>query len=150
MLSAVHILCPWAMVSIRRLFQLPTPPLPFLRFSPGLFVVLQGIPTLLTFICSDQIIAKNKNNKKIILFSTCCSLVLILLFCKYAFLRGLLQLCHQETTNSFIFAYMHSFLFGLSSNNIAQKNSWPWFKNYRLLLFLQFPRKLRSWLILTP
>ena len=54
------------------------------------FVAFQEIPTLLTLICSGQIITKkNKNNKKIILFSTCCWSVLILLFCVYVFLRVL-------------------------------------------------------------
>ena len=52
--------------------------------------------------------------------------------------------CYHEITfmNSFIFAYMHSFLFGLSWHNHV--------KNYRLLLFFRFPRKLSSRLILPP
>ena len=31
------------------------------------------------------------------------------------------QFCHHETTNSFIFAYIYSFLFDLSSNHVVQK-----------------------------
>ena len=45
--------------------------------------------------------------------------VLIFLLCVYVFVRVLFQFCHHETMNSFIFAYMHSFLFGLSSNHVV-------------------------------
>ena len=45
--------------------------------------------------------------------------VLIFLFCVYVFVRVLFQFCHHETMNSFKFAYMHSFLFGLSSNHVV-------------------------------
>ena len=34
-----------------------------------------------------------------------------------------LQFCHHETTNIFIFAYIHSYLFDLSSNQLVQKKN---------------------------
>ena len=51
---------------------------------------------------------------------------------------------YHETTfmNSFIFPYIHSFLFGVSWCNHV--------KNYRVLSLFQFPRKLSTRLILPP
>ena len=47
------------------------------------------------------------------------------------------QFCHHETMNSLMSAYMRNFLFVLSSNHVAQqKNSCPWFENFKLLFFV--------------
>ena len=63
------------------------------------FVAFQEIPTLLTLICSGQIITKkNKNNKKIILFSTCCWSVLILLFYCFCFAYVFLRVLFHSST----------------------------------------------------
>ena len=43
MLFALDVLCLWAMVSIKRLFQLSPLHPPLTRFSPGFFVVIQAI-----------------------------------------------------------------------------------------------------------
>ena len=87
------------------------------RFSSGLFVALQEILYWPCFVLIRLQKIMHFQNKTIL--STYCWSILILLFC--VFLRVLLShLCYHETINNLlIFAYMHSFLFGLPSNHVA-------------------------------
>ena len=94
---------------------------------PQLFVYCLTRNTLLTFFYSDeQCTLKVKQ-----ISSTYCWLVLILLLCVCVSSGAFSHLCHHETTNTFIFVYMQSFLFGLSWHNPVE--------NYRLSLFFGFP-----------
>ena len=95
--------------------------------------------TLSNFFCSYQIIAKIMHfQSKINFFFRliagrfwfCCCVCMCFLG------RDFSQFCHHETAVSSICAYIRSFLLDLSSNHVAwQNNSWPWFENYKLLLF---------------
>ena len=86
------------------------PPLPPTRFSPVLFVVLQErlyqpVSSYLTDYCKKKCIFKVRQN---------FSYNLLLVDFDFA----VLCLCvSQGAFSRFLFAYMHSFLFGLSSNH---------------------------------
>ena len=106
--------------------------------------------TLSIRFCSDHIITKNiafSEWNNFFLWTYCWS-VLILLYCVTMYFLGHFAIMKLWIA---LFAYMHSHLFGLSSNHVVyQTNSWPWFKNYKLLLFFRFLRKLTSRLTLPP
>ena len=119
-------------------------------FPPFSFLYCLSRNTLfINLFCSDEL----KKKKQISSFNFNCWFILtfffllldlILLFCIYVSWGAFLHFGYHEITfmNSFLFAYMHSFLFGVSWRNHV--------KNYRLLLFFQFPRKLSTRLILPP
>ena len=75
-------------------------------------------------------------------FSAYCWSVLILLFWLYVFLRTLFHI--SVIIKLRIASCLHICIASyLASHQIMwhkQKNSWPWFENYKLLLFLRFPR----------
>ena len=104
------------MVSIRRLLQLFPQPLSITRFSPGLLVVLQEIvyqPSF-PFIRLLQEIMHFKS-KTIFFFQLVAGWFWFCCFLCICFLVGAFsQSGHHETTSSFIFAFMYSFLFDLS------------------------------------
>ena len=124
-------------------------PVPFTRFSPGLFAVSQEM-LYQPFFCSNQIIAKNNafSKKNKFFLSTLCCVVLILLFCFYVLHTVFFHHSAIKKLRSKISCF-HGILFGLSSSHMTkQKNSC--FESYKLLLFLRFLRKLSSRLILPP
>ena len=128
MLFALDILFLWVVVSIRMLLQLSPPPLRLTRFSPGLFFILQEIlvnpffalirlfQKIIHFKSKAKFLKKlNKTNLIKLIngrFWICC-------FVYMCFLGCFSQSCHHETTNSFLFARIYSFLFGHSSSHVA-------------------------------
>ena len=89
-----------------------SPPLSLTRISPGLFVVLQEMLYQISF-------ALIKLLQKIMHFHSKKKNSFNLLLIAFEFAVLCMYFCHHETTNSFIFAYIHNFLFGFSSNNVA-------------------------------
>ena len=82
---------------------------PLTRFSPGLFVLQETL--------YQPFFALIRLLQKIMPFQSKTNFLfwfLILLFCVYVFLGSFFTVLHHETLNSFIFAYIHSFLFDLS------------------------------------
>ena len=89
-----------------------SPPLSLTRISPGLFAVLQEMLYQISF-------ALIKLLQKIMHFHSKKKNSFNLLLIAFEFAVLCMYFCHHETTNSFIFAYIHNFLFGFSSNNVA-------------------------------
>ena len=104
----------WGKISVRMLPQLPPPHPTLISFSPGLFLELQEIlyQLSLALIWLFQKIMYFQSKKK---FSS--NLLLVRL--DFAILGALSQFYYHETTTSFIFVYMNSFLFGVASNHLA-------------------------------
>ena len=127
----LDILCLWAMLSIRRLLQMSPLPLPLTRFSRGVFVALQQLLYQVFFalitLLQNIIHFQSKINFFFQLiagrFWFCCFVYMY--FFGFDSWGAFSQFFHHETTSSCILSYLHSFLFGLSSNHVAkQKNSW--------------------------
>ena len=89
-------------------------------FLPGLFVVLQEIfyqpffCSNLTDYCKKKCIFKIKQFFFNLLLAAFDFAVLCICVSNGTFS----QFCHHETVNSFMFAYIHSFLFGPSSKRV--------------------------------
>ena len=93
---------------------------PLTRFSPGLFVVLQE-KLYQSFFALIRLLQKilHFQSKTNFFFQLFAGRFWFYCFVYMCFLGHFLTVCHHGTTNSFIFEYIHSFLFDLSLNHMA-------------------------------
>ena len=98
-------------------------PLPLTRFSPGFFVVLQAMlyqPFALIRLSQKIIHFQNQIfSFNLLLFNLLLVGFDLAVLCICVSKDIFSKLCHHKTTNRLIFAYMHSFPFGLSLNCVA-------------------------------
>ena len=81
---------------------------PLTRFSPGCFALIRLLQKIMHFNSKINFIIQLIPDQ----FWYCCLVYICFLGCFSHF-------CLNETTKSFKFAYMHSVLFGFSSNHVA-------------------------------
>ena len=105
----------WAKVSIRTFVQL-SPPTPSLCQVLNRFVCCFRRYTLLRKITQFR-------SKTIFFIQLCAGLFWFCCFVYTCFLAYFSKFCHLETSNSLILAFMHSFLFDLSSNHAGKQTS---------------------------
>ena len=89
-------------------------------FWPGLFFCFTG-HALWTVFALIRLLQKimHFESKTNFFFQLIAGQFWFCCFVYMCFLGRLSQFCYQETTKSFTFAHIHSFLFGFSSNHVA-------------------------------